>query len=1476
MRGMSGAPVLAGELVAGMVSARYNSIDGWGRDSVWVARTEDLVPLLAGLGDVEMTRRGWAGTVELVLSVGVTTVGLHGAGREVSGPHRGISSALAEALRGLRAGRARLTGLRTQDLADALPPAVQATPAAVGRLLAESFLPEVVAAALGEVVAGAQARWIPVRLGIEVHGTLQGQGLPWEALPVPGTQTPLALHPLLVVYRRPPATRPALVSSLPGPLRIVIAISAPLSGGGAVLDYERELRNVLAAVRAARQDDARIQIVHFATTSEIRAALEAAPAHVLHLSGHGAPGVIELEDDDGNARVLDAVQFAAEAIPPGRMPPVIALASCYGDAATASGDQSFAAALTGLGAAAVIGTETAVTDIYATRVFARVYGALADSGEPEIVAAVAQARRIVQQQLSDSGDRREQQLAQLGEWAVLTVLSAAGPMTVIDASAAGTSGAVAAVPAGPRLPAGLLARQTGEFVGRRRAQRRWPAELLAPGAAGLVLHGIGGVGKTTLAAELVRRISERDPDRLAVIASSGLAGGKASVDNVLTALADALRRRSRGTRPDFDHATSIADRADVDWQHRLAALREDILETLPVLLVLDNFEDNLTTASPPGQPGWRTLADQDLAALLAQLATLPGRCRLLITSRYPFVLPGQAERALAFQPIGPLTAAETMKLAWALPALDKLTEAELDHVWQMVGGHPRCLEYVDALLSGGHGSYPDVTARLAARLTARLNITDLDTWFAEHDTLDTALAETLTQAADEVLLDRLLAGLATVPGTEELLLGISVYRAPADHAGLLFQVGIPDPDAAADPAAAAREQITAILTAAGIPLGRPIDPGELPASLHQQLRPYLADLGRQPTPAFRAPPGLRRLVEACTASSLLATDTSQDPPALFVHRWTASELQKRWTRDGRGDQLTAAHLGAAQYWQWRVQAWPQDRSHDLDNLIEACHHLFAAGHTTEADELTWAVCNVLHDWGAWDREDALIRDTLTQVPADADGRSNWTRQLADIAHGRGRITQATQLYQQALAIDQQQAQLDPANTGFQRDLSVSYSRLADLAGGGGDTAEAARLHHQVLAIRERLAQLDPANTGFQRDLAVTYQRLADLAGDGGDTAEAARLHHQALAIIERLAQLDPANTGFQRNLAVTYQRLADLAGDGGDTAEAARLQHQALAIIERLAQLDPANTGFQRDLSVSYSRLADLAGDGGDTAEAARLHHQVLAIRVRLAQLDPANTGFQRDLSVTYERLADLAGGGGDTAEAARLHHQVLAIRERLAQLDPANTGFQRNLAVTYQRLADLAGGGGDTAEAARLQHQALAIIERLAQLDPANTGFQRDLAVTYERLADLAGGGGDTAEAARLQHQVLAIRERLAQLDPANTGFQRDLSVTYERLADLAGGGGDTAEAARLHHQVLAIRERLAQLDPANTGFQRDLAVTYGKLADLAAASEDPGNAALIFRQALDFCERLYGTDHSLTQAFRDRAREHGKGMDG
>ena len=56
MPGMSGAPVIRDSdgAVAGVVSGRYNSADGWLAGTVWVARTEDLAVLLNGIAEVTM------------------------------------------------------------------------------------------------------------------------------------------------------------------------------------------------------------------------------------------------------------------------------------------------------------------------------------------------------------------------------------------------------------------------------------------------------------------------------------------------------------------------------------------------------------------------------------------------------------------------------------------------------------------------------------------------------------------------------------------------------------------------------------------------------------------------------------------------------------------------------------------------------------------------------------------------------------------------------------------------------------------------------------------------------------------------------------------------------------------------------------------------------------------------------------------------------------------------------------------------------------------------------------------------------------------------------------------------------------------------------------------------------------------------------------------------------------------------------
>jgi tetratricopeptide (TPR) repeat protein len=921
-----------------------------------------------------------------------------------------------------------------------------------------------------------------------------------------------------------------------------------------------------------------------------------------------------------------------------------------------------------------------------------------------VVAALAGARREVQRELETSTDMRDNLLAVLGEWAVVTVL-AASPTVAAVGPRATDAGPRQLDP--PRIK-GMAARAEWYFVGRRPEQRSWPTELTESALAGLVVHGIGGTGKTTLAAELAARIHGREPGRVLVSLA-----GPLTLEGVLGELISVVRREllvGGQDKGDPMRALDLAARADLGWADRWSVLRDHVLGRVRVLVVLDNFEDNLR---PEGDAGY-TVRDEVLAGLLAAWVADPGASRLLVTCRYRFTLPDGAEQYLSFRQLGALSRAETMKLAWSLPALNKLDESQLERVWRLAGGHPRSLEYLDALLSGGTARYPDVTTQLNKAVSRRLCGTDKDRWLAARSALDAALAETVALAADDVLLDDLLTRLGQVPGAAELLVGVSVYREPVDTNAVLFQAGLPDPAAEDLPdRKAARERISEILAAAGITVHDSIDPASLPEQVQAQLAPHIEELSRAPVPPQRSVPDLAERLEMCQAASLLTISGTDQRRRFFVHRWTATELADRATATG-GPGLGQAHRQAAAYWRWRVRAWPQDRAANVHDLLEARHHLLAAGDTEAAGQVTEWICTQLQTWGAWDQEASLIHDTLSRLPADSPRQAAWIQELGILAQNRGDYDEATRQYQRSLAIEER--------LGNQAGMALSYGQLGILAENRGDYDEATRQYQRALDIFERL--------GDQTHIATTYHQLGILAQNRGDYDEATRQLQRALAIKERL--------GDQTGMALSYGQLGNLAHLHGDHDEATRQYQRALDIFERL--------GNQTGMATSYYQLGMLASRRGDYDEATRQYQRALDIFERL--------GNQARMASTYHQLGILAQNRGDYDEATRQLQRALAIKERV--------GNQVSMAITYSQLGVLEAKRGGPETAAIAWHmKALAIRLRLGI--PQAVDDLRRLATYRSELGPerftslLTQATSDTGLAE-------AIASQLGQLDAADS----------------------------------------------------------------------------------------------------------------
>jgi hypothetical protein len=405
--------------------------------------------------------------------------------------------------------------------------------------------------------------------------------------------------------------------------------------------------------------------------------------------------------------------------------------------------------------------------------------------------------------------------------------------------------------------------------------------------AGLVLHGAGGIGKSALAAEIVARAGRLEPGRVSV-----LFRGEVSADRFLARLASALRRHPVAASRGGAKALATAGRTDLSWAHRLELFHGHVLGQVPVLVVLDDFDDNLSArAAKPA------VEDPALAGLLAELAGAAGLARLLITCRTPVALPGTAVRALGLRCVGPLAPSGAARLAASLPALGLLDEPEIEQAWRLTGGHPRVMEYLDALLSVGHADFAEVAGRLAVAIHASTGqavprpdpgapagsgraagTMALGSPALGSQALGSPAAEKAALAVGDALLGELCAHLS--PGARDLLTGASVYREPVGSHVLL-----------------------------------------LPAGQARQAA------------------GLTGLVAECAAAGLLTADYSGELPSVFVHRWTASRLHQRLVRERRGEEVADAHRRAAEYWRWRISSWP----HDRHALHETSYHLLRAG-----------------------------------------------------------------------------------------------------------------------------------------------------------------------------------------------------------------------------------------------------------------------------------------------------------------------------------------------------------------------------------------------------------------------------------------------------------------------------------------------------------------------------------------------------
>ncbi|MFE5810200.1 tetratricopeptide repeat protein [Streptomyces sp. NPDC056491] len=306
---------------------------------------------------------------------------------------------------------------------------------------------------------------------------------------------------------------------------------------------------------------------------------------------------------------------------------------------------------------------------------------------------------------------------------------------------------------------------------------------------------------------------------------------------------------------------------------------------------------------------------------------------------------------------------------------------------------------------------------------------------------------------------------------------------------------------------------------------------------------------------------------------------------------------------------------------------------------------------------------------------------------------------------------------------------------------AARGNLASWRGTAGDLGGAVSGYVALLEDMVRVLGPDHPQTFAARG------NLASWRGHAGDSSGAAEGYAQLLEHVLRV--LDPDHP----HIIATRGNLAHWLGEAGDAAGAAEGYAQLLEQALRVLGPDHPHTLATR------SNLANWRGAAQDLAGAAAAFAELLVDRTRVLGPD------HPDILTTQGHLARLRGEMGDAVGAVTAFAQLLKDRTRVTGADHPETLATRGILAYWRREA------GDAAETLTEYTELLSDTIRILGPDHPYT------LVTRGNLASCVGDAGDVAGAVIRYTELLADLTRVMGPNHPHTCTTRDNLAYLQQL---------------------------------------------------------------------------------------------------
>ncbi|MFM9948513.1 MAG: tetratricopeptide repeat protein [Saprospiraceae bacterium] len=529
------------------------------------------------------------------------------------------------------------------------------------------------------------------------------------------------------------------------PLKLLFITALPenLTEHGKMLEIEREQEKLIKAIGGLEATGDRrpkivIEFLDNASLEEIDTALTARSHDILHISGHGAylaeakQGILYLENEDGDEQQVSGAELAS-VLRRHTCLRLLLLSACE----TAVAGQGTAEQLAAFGIPAVLAMRFAVTDKAATLFTSAFYEQLALG--KTLNHALAHGREIL---WKDAQQRRQiPAQSHIAEWFTPVVHQNQYIGALAKPQQYREDVYHNFYPKTGFLKTGHTKLIGEGFIGRKRylIQLRQNFRL----GRAVCLHGLGGLGKTTLAEAFADSYRKRYGHEVLIFRGGAQISEVAIIERLFAQWQSA-------TKPDAFNAQELKaalDSPQTQPLQKLELLIANCLAGRKLILIFDNFEDVQT-----GEAGAlsQAIGDENLRAFLVHLLQhAPADCPLLFTTRYKIT---DFESRAMHLALDKMSHAEQWRHLNFSETLRRIPMVEREAVHRRLDGHPRAFEFLEGLMRN-----------------------DADFEWAK---LDASVGEVEARIFENLLLERIVARLGEAEKTVFETAGIFFTRSP--------------------------------------------------------------------------------------------------------------------------------------------------------------------------------------------------------------------------------------------------------------------------------------------------------------------------------------------------------------------------------------------------------------------------------------------------------------------------------------------------------------------------------------------------------------------------------------------------------------------------------------------------------------------------------------------------------------------------